>query len=253
MSQKVPLVAIVGRTNVGKSSLFNAILGRREAIIAREAGTTRDRLLAKASYRGKDFWLCDTAGLKDPEDEFELSIQRQITEAAAAADLIIVVVDGAVQPVDEDRRVAKMALKSRRPVLLAINKSDQARGSSLSNWLTLGIKAVFATSCTQNNGIDELLAAVTTDLPTAKISRRANLIRISILGRPNVGKSTLFNSMAAKQQALVSPQAGTTRDVNRVALRYKGRDIELADTAGIRRPGKIAAGVEKFSVLRSFA
>ncbi|HET9721445.1 MAG TPA: ribosome biogenesis GTPase Der [Candidatus Saccharimonadales bacterium] len=252
MSNKVPIVAIVGRANVGKSSLFNAILGRREAIIAREAGTTRDSLTAKASWENKDFWLVDTAGLKPPQDSFELTIQEQITEAATSADLILVVTEADVPVTEEDRRAATLALKSRQPVLLAVNKSDK-RKPAADEWLRLGIKQILATSATQKIGISDLLDAITVQLPPARIKTDANLVRVSLLGRPNVGKSSLFNSLAKKQQALVSARAGTTRDVNRLSVRYESQQIELADTAGIRRSGKIEPGVERFSVLRSLA
>jgi small GTP-binding protein len=134
-SKKVPIVAIVGRANVGKSSLFNAVIGRREAIVANEPGTTRDNVTAKASHEGKDFWLVDTAGLKSAEDEFELSIQEQITEATAAADVILVTVEADVPITDEDRRVAKMALKSRKPVILAVNKIDKNKKAN--SWTRL--------------------------------------------------------------------------------------------------------------------
>ncbi|MGH7156626.1 MAG: ribosome biogenesis GTPase Der [Candidatus Saccharimonadales bacterium] len=253
MRSKVPIVALVGRANVGKSSLFNVLIGRREAITAAEPGTTRDSLTAKASWNNKDFWLVDTAGLKSPDDDFELSIQEQINEAAQNADLIAVVVEADTAITEEDRRVATMALKSRKPVILVVNKLDKAPHSAPSAWQRLGIKRIVATSVTQKTGIDELLAALATDLPSARIKRDANLIRMALLGRPNVGKSSLFNSLAQKQQALVATRAGTTRDVNRATITYHGREIELMDTAGIRRSGKIERGVEKFSVLRALA
>jgi len=252
-SKKVPIVAIVGRANVGKSSLFNAIIGRREAIVAGEPGTTRDNVTAKATWDGKDFWLVDTAGLKSAEDEFELSIQEQITEAAEAADVIIVTVEADVQITDEDRRVAKMALKSRKPVVLAVNKIDKNRKANLDDWLRLGIKPVLATSVPQKQGIDELSKKVSELLPRVKIKQDDQCVKVALLGRPNVGKSSLFNALAKKQQALVASKAGTTRDVNRASVRYHECEIELMDTAGIRRAGKIERGVEQFSVLRTLA
>src|SRR5215207_4352253 len=134
MSKRLPIVAIVGRANVGKSSLFNSILDRREAIVAREAGTTRDSIASKAEYKDQHFWLVDTAGIKDPADEFEFSIQEQITQAADSADVIWVVVEADVPITEEDRRVAKMALRSKKPVFLVINKLDKAKGADLARF-----------------------------------------------------------------------------------------------------------------------
>jgi GTP-binding protein len=249
---RAPIVAIVGRANVGKSSLFNAVLGRREAIVADEPGTTRDSVTAKAGWEGKDFWLVDTAGLKAPDDDFELTIQEQITEAAAAADLIAVTVEADVPITEEDRRVATLALRSRKPVLLIVNKADKNRRASIEEWERLGIKRAVATSATQKTGIDELLEEISSQLPDAKI-KEEKTISVSVVGRPNVGKSSLFNALAKKQQAIVADKAGTTRDVNRTSIRYKQQAVELADTAGIRRSGKIERGVEHFSVLRALA
>ena len=253
MSVKVPIVAIVGRANVGKSSLFNAILGRREAIVADEPGTTRDSITARAHWEDKDFWLVDTAGLKSAEDDFELTIQEQITEAAASADSIIVVVEADVPITEEDRRVATLALRTKKPVLLAVNKMDKNQRAALEPWQRLGIKPAVGTSSTQKTGIDSLLDALAANLPAVRLKTDSDTIRVCLLGRPNVGKSSLFNVLAKKQQAIVSDRAGTTRDVNRSTIRYQQRPIELADTAGIRRSGKIERGVEKFSVLRALA
>ena len=248
------MVAIVGRANVGKSSLFNAILGRRETIVAREPGTTRDSIMVKANFKARDFWLVDTAGLKDPSDEFELNIQDQIKETSAAADVTIMVVEADVPPVEEDRRLATLALKSKKPVILVVNKIDKVlRDADLSQWQKLGIKDIVATSTTQRLGLEELLNKLFKVLIPTSIKPTKTMIRLAILGRPNVGKSSLFNALAAKQQALVAPQAGTTRDVNRLSLSYHQQTIEIADTAGIRRSGKIERGVEHFSVLRTVA
>lgn len=253
MNNKVSIVAIVGRANVGKSSLFNAIVGRREAITADEPGTTRDSITAKASWDNKDFWLVDTAGLKIAKDDFELTIQEQITEAMAAADVITVVIEADVPITEEDRRVAKMALKSKKPVILIVNKIDKNRKAKPEEWLRLGIKHVFPTSVTQRTGIDELLDHLSGHLPKVSIREEGSRIHVGILGRPNVGKSALFNALAQKQQAIVADRAGTTRDVNRAVVRYNQREIEIMDTAGIRRSGKIERGVEYFSILRSLA
>jgi GTP-binding protein len=253
MSKKLPIVAIVGRANVGKSSLFNAILDRREAIVAREAGTTRDSISAKATYNDQQFWLVDTAGIKDPDDDFEFTIQEQIIQAADSADVIWVVVEADIPITEEDRRVAKMALKSRKPVFLIINKLDKAKGADLSRFDRLGIKPIIRTSTTQQRGIEQLLETLVKIIPSVSEREDDNRLRIALLGRPNVGKSQLFNTLAKKQQAIVADRAGTTRDINRAVIRYQDREIELMDTAGIRRNGKIEVGIEKFSVLRSLS
>jgi GTP-binding protein len=252
MSKKLPIVAIVGRANVGKSSLFNAILDRREAIVAKEAGTTRDSVTAKASWNGQDFWMVDTAGMKDAEDEFEFTIQEQILQAADSADVIWVLVEANIAITEEDRRVAKMALKSRKPVFLVVNKVDRERGENIA-FERLGIKPIIKTSTTQHRGISELLDTLVEYIPKASLQEDDDRLHIALLGRPNVGKSYLFNTLAKKQQAIVADVAGTTRDINRATVRYEGREIELMDTAGIRRPGKIGVGIEHFSVIRSLA
>ncbi len=253
MSKKLPIVAIVGRANVGKSSLFNDILERREAIVAREAGTTRDSLWARAEHNGQNFWLIDTAGMKDAEDDFELTIQEQISEAAEAADVIWVVIEANTLVTEEDRRVATMALKSRKPVFLVVNKADKAKKAVREDYQRLGIKDIFLTSATQHQGIEQLLDSLTAIIPKAVQQDADDVLRIALLGRPNVGKSNLFNALAKKQQAIVADRAGTTRDINRANVKFEKRDVELLDTAGIRRSGKIQKGIEQFSVIRSLA
>lgn len=273
---KLPTVAIIGRANAGKSSLFNRLVRHQQAVVAREAGTTRDNVIGKVQYknpqtgyRGKgensgftseadegaipfaEFWLVDTAGLKDPSDEFEASIQEQIVEATEAADVILVTLDSSQYVGDEDRLVAKKALRSQKPVLLVANKCDLKDSLEIDEFRLLGIKKILQTSAEHNRGISELLDEIAALIPSKIEQEPDNVLRIALIGRPNAGKSHLFNTLAGKQQALVANIAGTTRDVNRVAVRYGGRDIELLDTAGMRKPGKQEVGIEKFSVLRT--
>lgn len=251
MASKLPTVAIIGQANVGKSSLFNRMVRAQQAIVAREAGTTRDNVLGKVEYRNHQFWLVDTAGLKDPNDEFEANIQEQIAEAADAADVILVVVDSTQYPSDEDRIVAKKALKSKKPVILITNKTDLRESLPLEEFRRLGVKTIIRASAEHNRGVIEVLDKVIEEIPAKKERAADDVLRIALIGRPNVGKSNLFNTLAGKQQAIVANIAGTTRDVNRVPVRYEGRDIELLDTAGVRKQGKQEVGIEKFSVLRT--
>lgn len=251
MATRLPTVAIIGQANVGKSSLFNRFVRSRQAIVAKEAGTTRDNVLGKVKHGDHTFWLVDTAGLKDPNDEFEASIQEQITEAAEAADVIMVVVDSTQYVSDEDRIVAKKALKSKKPVLLLVNKVDLAGAIENDEFKRLGIKEIIRTSAEHNQGITTALDTITDLIPPHHDREVDDVLRVSLIGRPNVGKSNLFNTLAGKQQALVANIAGTTRDVNRIQVKYKGQVIELLDTAGMRKPGKQEVGIEKFSVLRS--
>lgn len=251
MASKLPTVAIIGQANVGKSSLFNRMVRAQQAIVAREAGTTRDNVLGKVEHKKHQFWLVDTAGLKDPNDEFEATIQEQITEAADAADVILVVVDSTLHVSDHDRIVAKKALKSKKPVILVLNKTDLKGSLPPEEFRRLGIKTILQTSAEHNRGVLPLLDTIVAEIPAKTEQEEDDIVRVALIGRPNVGKSNLFNSLAGKQQALVANIAGTTRDVNRVQIRYNQQTIELLDTAGIRRQGKQEVGIEKFSVLRT--
>jgi GTP-binding protein len=251
MASKLPTVAIIGQANVGKSSLFNRMVRAQQAIVAREAGTTRDNVLGRVEYNHHGFWLVDTAGLKDPNDEFEASIQEQITEAADAADVIMVVVDSSQYPSDQDRLVAKKGLRSKKPVILVTNKADLKDSLPTDEFKRLGIKTIIRASAEHNQGILDILDEIVAHIPARHEEVPDEVLRIALIGRPNVGKSHLFNSLAGKQQAIVANIAGTTRDVNRIAIKYGGRDIELCDTAGMRKPGKQEVGIEKFSVLRT--
>ncbi|MBR2831105.1 ribosome biogenesis GTPase Der [Candidatus Saccharibacteria bacterium] len=292
--KKLPIVALIGQTNAGKSSLLNRMARKNIAIVAREEGTTRDNVMARIDDR---FILVDTAGLKDPTDDFEASIQDQIQDAIESADVILVTLNSSKYPDDYDKRIAKDALKSRKPVLLVLNKSDLGESLPDEEFLRLGIKAgeTYRTSATTGQGVGALKAGVLSSLsrlglrlgdssrlgsvlsghdvaPARRHGRSASStslvssgdsleensqtqppITIALIGRPNVGKSSLFNSLARKQQAVVSSRQGTTRDVNRVSVRYKGREIEILDTAGLRKPGKREVGIEKFSAIRTLA
>jgi GTP-binding protein len=253
MAQKLPTVAIIGQANVGKSSLFNRLVGYNQAIVAREAGTTRDSVLGKVTYGKYAFNLIDTAGLKSAEDEFEASIQDQIADASDAADVILVVVDSTQYPSDSDRDVAKKALKSRKPVILLTNKADLKTSLAIDEFRRLGIKEIIATSAEHRTGLDDVIATISKNIEPARDSKPDDVLRIALIGRPNVGKSYLFNTLAGKQQAIVANRAGTTRDVNRIQVKVEGRDLEILDTAGVRRSGKQEVGIEKFSVLRTLS
>ena len=259
MASKLPTVAIIGQANVGKSSLFNRLVRARQAIVAKEAGTTRDSIIGKVNYLRRDddtdepsqFWLVDTAGLKTAEDDFEATIQEQIEEAVDAANTIIVAVDSTLYPTDSDRLVAKKALRSKKPVILVINKCDLRGSLAVDEFKRLGIKTIIRTSAEHSQGISELLDAIALTIPPAIEAEQDNIVRVALIGRPNVGKSNLFNTLAGKQQAIVANVAGTTRDLNRVTVNYHKQAIELIDTAGVRRQGKQETGIEKFSVLRT--
>lgn len=253
-NRKLPIVAIVGRTNAGKSSIFNRLIGRQDAIVAREAGTTRDSIYRRIDNRDGSYILIDTAGLKDdPQDDFEASIQDQVDDAIASADLILLMKDSTEDATQDDRELAKRILKSDKPVILVLNKVDLAEHFPLENFLRLGIKDIIQTSAEHNQGIGKLSHAIMEHIPHVNAKVSDDRIKVALIGRPNAGKSYLFNTLAGKQQAMVANVAGTTRDVNRIDVKYHGKTIELLDTAGVRRKGKIEQGIERFSVLRTIS
>ncbi|MBQ1564044.1 ribosome biogenesis GTPase Der [Candidatus Saccharibacteria bacterium] len=257
---RLPVVAIIGQTNAGKSSLFNRLVRKSQAIVAREEGTTRDNVMGRVDDR---YVLIDTAGLKDAEDEFESHIQDQIEDAVEAADLILFAVDSTKYPNQDDKLIAKKALKSGKPTMLLLNKADMGDALPIEEFLRLGIKNHLTTSATTGLHINDLRDHIIKEIERLgfRAPNRDELakdkadqpLKLALIGRPNVGKSSLFNTLAKKQQAVVANLAGTTRDVNRTTIRYKGRSIELLDTAGLRRPGKREVGIEKFSALRTLA
>ena len=231
---KLPVVAIIGQTNAGKSSIFNRLVRKSQAIVAREAGTTRDNVVGNVEGQ---YVLIDTAGLKDPNDEFEAHIQDQIDDAVNSADMILIAMDSTKYPNHDDKLIAKKALKSGKPTILLLNKSDLGEALPLEEFYSLGISDPIRSSATTGLGLNELRGRILQSLKDAGFNTH----------------SSLFNSLAKKQQAIVANLSGTTRDVNRTEIRYKGQTIELLDTAGLRKPGKREVGIEKFSALRSLA
>jgi len=246
--KKLPIVALVGQTNAGKSSILNRMAKKPIAIVAREEGTTRDNVIATID---NSFVLVDTAGLKDPSDDFEASIQEQIQDAIDSADVILVTLDSAKYFDEKDKRIAKDALRSKKPVYLVLNKCDLGESLPITEFRALGVdpENIFYVSATTGEGIEKLKNA----LPKGKVEKEDKKLKLALIGRPNVGKSSLFNTLGKKQQAIVSSRQGTTRDINRVSVKYKGREIEILDTAGLRRPGKREVGIEKFSAIRTLA
>ena len=246
--KRLPIVALIGQTNAGKSSILNRMARKNIAIVAREEGTTRDNVMATID---DSFILIDTAGLKDPNDDFEASIQDQIADAIDAADVILVTLDSAKYFDHRDAKIAKDALRSKKPVYLVLNKCDLGESLPITEFRALGVapENTFYVSATTGQGINKLKAI----LPKGKAHEEASVLKIALIGRPNVGKSSLFNSLGKKQQAIVSSQQGTTRDINRVTVKYKGRELEILDTAGLRKPGKREVGIEKFSAIRTLA
>lgn len=260
---QLPLVALVGRPNVGKSTLFNRIVGKRLAVVSEVAGTTRDRLYAEAEWNGEHFMLVDTGGiellegwhtepLSEDSERFLPLIRQQARVAIQDADLIIHVVDGATGVTAADREVADILQLAQKPVMVAANKleSDKIRNNYY-DFFELGIGDVMPISAQHGVGVADMLDEMVELLPPTEASEEDDSIKIALLGRPNVGKSSLLNRMIGEDRAIVSPIAGTTRDAIDTKLTWDGEEFTIIDTAGIRRRGKIDPGVEKYSVLRS--
>ena len=265
--EMLPLVAIVGRPNVGKSSLFNAVIGRRMSIVHEESGVTRDRVVSAASHRGRRFRLVDTGGLGMLEGEergvdvWDRRIAQQAEAAVADADVLILVVDVEAGVAALDREVASRLRRTGKPVLVAVNKCDNPeRVERSGEFSELGFSDIFPISCLHRGGLGDLLDAAAARLPEvseAAAEAGEKPFRIAVAGRPNVGKSSLVNALLGEERVIVSDVAGTTRDAVDVdfSFEYKGEQCPavLVDTAGLRRRGKVDTVVEYFSVMRASA
>lgn len=264
MSQK-QLVALVGRPNVGKSTLFNRIVGRRLAVVSEVAGTTRDRLYADAEWGGVTFTVVDTGGievsegwhtepLSEDSEKFLPMIRYQAKIAIQDADIIVQVVDGKVGITAADREVADILRQSKKPLIVAANKLESIKMvDGAYEFYELALGEVIPVSALHGTGSGDLLDAIVAEIPSesAVLYDEDESIKIALLGRPNVGKSTLLNKLVGEERSIVSEIAGTTRDAIDTPLKWHGQDFTLIDTAGIRRRGKIDPGIEKYSVLRA--
>lgn len=250
-----PLVAIVGRPNVGKSTLFNRLAGERLAIVEDMPGTTRDRLYADVTWRNKVFTLVDTGGLvMAAEDEITRHVRQQVQLAIAEADVIVFLTDIRDGLLEADQEIADLLRRTNKPTILAANKADNlAREMAVHEFYALGLGEPICISAAKGMGTGELLDAVLAALPEAPEEEEVNeeVLRLALVGRTNVGKSSLLNRILGEERVIVSPMPGTTRDAVDTPIRFQGRDIILVDTAGIRRRGSIEPGLEKYSVLRA--
>ena len=251
MPEETASVVIVGRPNVGKSSLFNRITGQRRAIVGDQPGITRDRIHGAAEHGGRRFELIDTGGIvPDDADYIPAQILKQAQVALDRAAHIIFLVDGRSEITATDRDLARMLLRLGKPVSLAVNKIDtSAREALMHEFHALGIRNVFPISAEHGLGVDALLDRVVEDVPESEAPETASAIRVAIIGRPNVGKSTLLNALTGQERAIVSPVAGTTRDAVDERVTHDGTDYLMVDTAGIRRKGKTKLMAEKLSVV----
>lgn len=257
MNKKFTIV-IIGRPNVGKSSLFNRLVGERKAIVHDVAGTTRDLVTVDVTKDGKSYTLIDTAGyFKSKEELTEKSIGK-VKEAIQVADLILMVTDGKVSPTKEDDLVAEISRKSGKSVILTVNKIDNGKEApKIEEYKKYGFKKIFPVSVIHNLGIGDFEEEILKEAPKSETRSETQKIKVAILGRPNVGKSSILNQLCGSEKAIVSHIPGTTRDVVSVDIQTDGEDIFISDTAGARKPGKIGRAfkkgepVEKYSYLRT--
>jgi GTP-binding protein len=249
-----PIVAIVGRTNVGKSTLLNRLAGSRIAVVADLPGTTRDRVFAFVSWQGRHLAVVDTGGWQaKPRGSLEQKVEQQVEAAIDQADVIIFLVDARDGAIAADEEIADVLRAANKPIILAVNKVDSVKqANQVADFYSLGMGEPIAISAHHNRGIDELIDAVLASLPPQPISiAEPREAKLAIVGRPNVGKSTLLNTLLGDERAIVDETPGTTRDSLDATIRWHDKEILLIDTAGIKRRGRVDAGVDYYSLLRA--
>lgn len=248
-SRQIPMVAIVGRPNVGKSTLFNRLIGERRAIVYDQPGVTRDRISGRLDLGSRTVDLVDTGGLVPHDDP--IGLNQQVHLAIEEADVLILVVDGRAGPVPADHEVVEVLWKTGRPVVLAVNKGDTtAAKAGFDEFFTFGFEQQVLVSAEHGGGMPDLLDAVRAELPEAPADAGSlDGDRIAIVGRPNVGKSSLINQLSRSERALVSPIAGTTRDPIDTQIELDGKKMWLVDTAGIRRRSQVSEPSEELAVM----
>ena len=247
----VPVIALIGRPNVGKSALFNRIVGGHAAIVSEEAGTTRDRHFAEAEWNGRSFWLVDTGGVTDdPRAPMDLEIRRQVHQAIAEADLLLLVVDAKAGIHPTDARVVDMLREAQKPWILVANKADDPRSTDYYEFYRLGAGDPIPVSAINGKNSGDLLDVVVERIPPAPPDPQ-DALRVAVIGRPNVGKSSFVNRLLGEERLVVSEVAGTTRDAIDTPMRYHDRTIVFIDTAGLRRQSKVEDGIEFYSALRT--
>ncbi|HXI20937.1 MAG TPA: ribosome biogenesis GTPase Der [Gemmatimonadales bacterium] len=251
MSQ--PTVAIVGRPNVGKSTLFNRIQGGRAAIVSERAGTTRDRHFGTGEWGGRRFWLVDTGGLvPGSSDSMDVAVRRQVELALEEADLIVFVVDGREGPSPVDLEIAARLRRAQRPVVLAVNKLDELPDTTGHlAFYELGLGEPLPVSAAVGKASGDLLDAIVAALPPGKPRDDEDQIEVAVVGRPNAGKSSIINRLLGEERLVVSPEPGTTRDAIDTPLRYRGNTLNFIDTAGLRRRSKVEDDIEFYATLRT--
>jgi len=251
-----PIIAIVGRPNVGKSTLFNRLLGGRRAIVDDMPGVTRDRQYGEFEWRGRRFVLVDTGGLEPTGTGIMAQVRAQAKQAVAEADAILFLTDSKEGLTPADAEVARLLRQgASRPILLVVNKVDSVSQTALAaEFYRLGFDPVHPISAEQGQGIGDLLDAVTSAIPdTGEMPEETGAITVAVVGRPNVGKSSLVNRILGTERVVVSAEPGTTRDAIDTRFSYQGRDYILVDTAGIRAKGRLGRSVERYSVSRALA